>query len=40
VAHVRHINAMEVIMILNILFVGEEDLIHKVSKFRFVHQTH
>jgi hypothetical protein len=40
VAHVSHINTMEVIMILDILFVGEEDLIHKVSEFRFVYQTY
>jgi hypothetical protein len=38
--HVCHINTVEVIMILDILFVCKQDLIHKVSKFRFVHQTY
>ena len=35
-----HINTVEIVMILHILFVGEEDLIHKVREFRLVHQIH
>ena len=35
-----HINAVEIVMILYILFVGEENFIHKVCEFRFVHQIH
>ena len=35
-----HINSVEIVMILHILFVGEEDVIHKVCEFRFIHQIH
>ena len=39
-AHVSHINTVEIVMILHILFVGKEDLIHKVREFRLIHQIY